>query len=471
MDNINKLLANPIIPLILRISTLIAFIGLVVLGFTAHSENAAFLKELRNTNLGNLIIWSYWWPFIVVTAIFLGRFWCLICPVEMVTSFFSKIGFKLKRPSFVMSGWGITLFFIIILFIGIRGLQVHRDPTMMAWYLFTIVIVSVVTGLIFEKNTFCRYVCPVGYLLGLYAKFSFLGWRVKDDEICRNCKDKSCIHREHTYNLISKSCGVDLYPGKLDDNANCILCTGCLKACGEYNPKNIPGRPNPGFRHIGFGSDLYRHKPITTAESFFVFVVSGFVIYEILSEWAVTKKLIMAVPDTVKAALGLSNPISIGIQESIVLFLLLPALIWLAPYIIARFSGAKLGIKEYMANYAAVFIPVMAAAHLGKSILKSTSRIPYFEYVFSDVSGMSTAQKILEKQIVLEKIPNWGNWLVTMIISVILVLGIYIAFKMVRIIGDGLFAEGKKPKIFYLIPILYSGVFVVTIVLWRWVGF
>ena len=124
-----------------------------------------------------------------------------------------------------------------------------------------------------------------------------------------------------------------------------------------------------------------------------------------------------------------------------------------------------------MANYAAVFIPVMAAAHLGKSILKSTSRIPYFEYVFSDVSGMGTAQKILEKQIVLEKIPAWGNWMVTVIISLILIAGSYIAFRMVRIIGDELYAEGEKPKILYLIPIVYSGVFVVTIVLWRWTGF
>ena len=471
MDNVNKLLGNPLVPMALRILSLIAFIGLVLLGFTAHSEDAKFLKELRNTNLGNLIIWSYWWPLIVVTAILLGRFWCLICPVEMMTSLFSTIGLKLKRPSFVMSGWGITLFYIIILFIGIRGLQVHRDPTMMAWYLITIVIVSLATGLLYEKNTFCGYVCPVGHLLGLYAKFSFLAWRVKDGKICKNCKDKSCIQRKYTYNLVSKSCAVDLYPGKLDDNANCILCTGCLKVCKKYKPKNMRERPNPGLHHVGFASDLYRHKPLTTAESFFVLIVSGFVIYEILSEWGTSKKLLMAAPHAVKTALGLSNPILIGIQESLVLFLLLPSTIWLIPYIIARIAGEKLSIIEYMANYAAVFIPILAAGHLGKSILKATSRIPYLEYVFSDVSGMSTAQKILEKEILLRKMPEWGNGLITILISVIFVGGTYIAFKMVQIIGHKLSVEEKRAKIFYLIPILYGGVFFVTIFLWRWGGF
>lgn len=40
----------------------------------AYSTDAAFLKEFRNTNLGNLIVWSYWWPAIVIGAIFWGGY-------------------------------------------------------------------------------------------------------------------------------------------------------------------------------------------------------------------------------------------------------------------------------------------------------------------------------------------------------------------------------------------------------------
>ncbi len=91
------------------------------------TNDAAFAKILRNTNLPNLIVWSYWWPFIIVTAIFFGRFWCSICPMELITSFFGKNGLRRKPTGFLKSGWLITLFYAIILILGIHtssfGLQ------------------------------------------------------------------------------------------------------------------------------------------------------------------------------------------------------------------------------------------------------------------------------------------------------------------------------------------------------------
>ena len=101
----NNLLLNKYFSNVSKIVTLFAFIGLIIIGFSAHSEDPKFLKELRNFNLANLIVWSYWWPIIIVSAIFFGRVWCMVCPVELITSIFSKIGMKKKRSKFVKSGW------------------------------------------------------------------------------------------------------------------------------------------------------------------------------------------------------------------------------------------------------------------------------------------------------------------------------------------------------------------------------
>ena len=79
---INKALNKAYMPLLLKYISLAAFAALVVLGFSASSSDPAFLHQLRNTNLGNLIVWSYWWPAIVVGAIFFGRVWCMVCPVK-----------------------------------------------------------------------------------------------------------------------------------------------------------------------------------------------------------------------------------------------------------------------------------------------------------------------------------------------------------------------------------------------------
>ncbi len=169
---INKLLQYKLFPVSFKIISLIAFIAFMFIGFNTHSTDAVLLKQLRNTNLANLFVWSYWWPLIILAAIFFGRTWCMLCPVELITSLAAKIGFKRKRPKWLTSGWAISVFYLIILIVGINIFAIHRNPAYMAAYLTAIIVVSIVIGIIYEKNTFCRYVCPVGHLLGLYSRLS-----------------------------------------------------------------------------------------------------------------------------------------------------------------------------------------------------------------------------------------------------------------------------------------------------------
>ncbi len=463
---INRLIYLRTFPNALRIVSLIIFGFLVYIGFQAHSTDDAFLKVLRNTNFANLFVWSYWWPLIVVGAVFLGRAWCFVCPVELVTSFMAKIGLKKKRPKWLLSGWGITIFYVAILFIGIQTLKIHRDPTMMAVYLLTIFGVSVLTGLLFERNTFCRYVCPVGFLLGLYARISPIGYRVKSAELCKICKDKSCVSKNYTYNLVSKSCGVDLYP-PLIDNTYCILCTGCRKSCGMYNPSNLSGRPNPGFTVVGFAKGLYEHRPLKNAEAFFLLIVSGFVISEILSEWSASNAVLTYLPGKIKSMAGTTNPLAMGLADSAVLFAAVPIVIWGIPFMIGKISRSGLSPGDYLRNFAVAFIPLMAAAHLCKAVLKMSSRIPYLPGAFADMTGMKTAGDIIAGNITVPALPAWAHWTVTLLITVIMAGGIWVAVKTIGAVNRA--TENNRGKAFYLIPVIYGGIFVVTIALWRYV--
>ncbi len=465
---INNALKIPLIPIIFKLFTFIVFTILVYIGINANSSDQQLLKELRNTNIANLLVWSYWWPLIIVGAIFFGRIWCFTCPVELITSIFAKIGFKYKRPKIITSGWIMTIFYILILFIGIQVLKIHRNPAMMAWYLLSIIFVSIIIGLIFEKNTFCRYICPVGYLLGLYSRLSFFGWRVNDKTICTKCKDKSCIKKDYQYNLIYKSCGVDIYPGKLDDNTNCILCTSCLKSCNKYNPENIEGRPNPGFSIIGFSNDIYKHKSLSLAEVAFLFVVSGFVISEILSEWNTTNSFINIIPDIIKQNIDAQDNLLKGLIESVVIFIFYPMFFWVLPYLFL--ISSKLKFSEYLRNYGVAFIPIMAFAHLCKSILKMSSRIPYFQYSFNDPTGIETAKSILNKVILINPIPDSMNYIVTLLLTISITIGIYISIKIIRNLNLQLSFNSNSFKFTYIIPIFYGGLFVATIIIWRWIS-
>ena len=207
----------------------------------------AFAKILRNTNLANLIVWSYWWPVIIISAIFFGRIWCMVCPMELLTSLAARVGLKKRPNSFVRSGWIITLFYVLILFVGIHTLSIHRVPFRMSIYLLISAVLDRHSRLnIFRRNTFCAYICPVGHLLGLYARLAPFGWSTGDRSICRNCKDHSCTASVNAYVFQGRSCGVALNPAHIDDNTDCLLCGQCVKSC-EHNNPGIVEKPQPGL--------------------------------------------------------------------------------------------------------------------------------------------------------------------------------------------------------------------------------
>ena len=132
-------------------AVLILFLGAIVYGgLGVSSDDADFLLTLRNTNLSNLLVWSYWWPIIIIIAVLFGRHWCTVCPVEAVTSIASKLGLKKKPGKLLKSGWVITFFFAIVLVFGVHTFAIHRVPERMAVYLIVLVGLSVLAGLIWD---------------------------------------------------------------------------------------------------------------------------------------------------------------------------------------------------------------------------------------------------------------------------------------------------------------------------------
>ena len=376
-------------PLVPQLITFAVFILLIIDGFAANTGDMLFAKVLRNTNLANLIVWSYWWPLIILSSIFFGRVWCMVCPMELLTTLAARIGLKRRPPRFVQSGWFITLFYIIILFCGIHTLSIHRVPFRMSIYLLAILTAAVVVGLLFSRNAFCAHVCPVGHLLGLYSRLAPFGWSVGNRQLCLDCNDHSCTTKANAYLFQGRSCGVGLYPANIDDNTDCLLCGQCVKACDKNNP-GTEGRPNPGWSARPWFKDVLILKPMTVAQASFCLLVSGFVIYEVFTEWKVTKELLLWTPHEIIMWLKADNAWFQGLIKSLILFVILPMLLWILPYGLLRLCGGKLSVRKFLCTIGTAFIPIMAAAHAVKALLKTTSRIPYWEHVFTDPVGINT---------------------------------------------------------------------------------
>lgn len=203
------------------------------------------------------------------------------------------------------------------------------------------------------------------------------------------------------------------------------------------------------------------------AEMVFVLVVSGFVISEIWSEWEVTNAYLRYLPDLLIKLFSIENNFIAGLIKGIIIFGIVPVIIWFIPFLIPKIMGATIKIKDYFLNYGIAFIPIMAAAHLCKAIIKSTSRIPYFNHLFDDVTGMTTAQRIIDKEIIIQQSPIWLNIGISILMTAIICVGIYLSYKVIRLQNKKLSFE-KSDVSTYLIPVLYGSIFMIMILIWRW---
>ncbi len=451
---LNKFFKNRYFLLSMQLFMLFAFLLIIygAIGITTNDKDFAII--LRNTNLANLLVWSYWWPFIIVTAILFGRFWCSICPTELITSLFAKIGLKKKPGKILKSGWIITLFYAVILIIGIHTFSIHRIPRFMAFYMLILMAIAVVSGLIWEKRTFCTHICPIGHLLGLYSMLSFKQLRVVDKDVCNNCKTKDCISPANHYKLSGRSCTSELYPANLNDNRSCILCGQCHKSCTKDNII-IQSRK--------IAADLFTDIKLSWAEIYFFMMVSGFVVYEVLSEWKVSKKILLALPDWINHSLGIQGYLS-GTVKAITLFVIIPALFYLLLSLFKRLTVKETLYKSF-SQLVIAMLPVTGSMHLLKALLKTTSRIPYWNYAFSDPQGVKAAEILMADPGLLNKhllslITPYVNIFVVLIPIAGLILSLLI-------INKQKYESRTSRKVSIFTVLFYFGIFFITLVSWR----
>lgn len=102
--------------------------------------------------------------------------------------------------------------------IGLLANKVNASYFSMLGPLFTwkfLLLVSIMVGCVFVFRLFCRFLCPLGALYGLFNRYSFFGVKV-DNSKCTNC------------NLCIGHCKLDV--NHVGDQ-ECISCGECMDVC------------------------------------------------------------------------------------------------------------------------------------------------------------------------------------------------------------------------------------------------
>ena len=187
---------------------------------------------------------------LLLYSLFLGRMICgWLCPFGLI----QELLYKIKTPKLRKSPvtrilsylkYVILVFFVLIVpityafrdtplptfckyicpagtlegGIGLLANKVNASYFSMLGPLFTwkfLLMVSILVGSVFIFRLFCRFICPLGALYGLFNRISFFGVKVEQPK-CTNC------------NLCVSHCKLDvLHVG----DQECISCGECMNVC------------------------------------------------------------------------------------------------------------------------------------------------------------------------------------------------------------------------------------------------
>ena len=134
---------------------------------------------------------------------------------------------------------------------------------------------AVVGSTFFEKRVWCRYLCPIGGMNGLYAKLALTEVRAERGICSATCSTYGCYKgsppvESHSDSLddgkATDGCPLGVHPAQLPDNRNCVGCGVCIKAC-PHGSVTVNLRP-PAI-------DLLTTHQATAAEASLLFLLLG----------------------------------------------------------------------------------------------------------------------------------------------------------------------------------------------------
>ena len=197
--------------------------------------------QSRQENFALNLFWAWWWPLILIGFPFIGRLWCAVCPFMIYGEITQKISLQLfprqlkKWPRQAADRWGgwflFGLFTLILLWEELWNLE--NSAYLSACLLLLITAGAIIFSAIFERRFWCRYLCPIGGMNGMFAKLAMTELRAQQGTCSAECTTYQCYKGGAAKGEGMETDGCPLYshPAQLEDNRDCVLCMTCLKAC------------------------------------------------------------------------------------------------------------------------------------------------------------------------------------------------------------------------------------------------
>ena len=336
-------------PAVLQWPTLIIFAFIIYILLDGTPE--------AGKNFGTVLTWFLWWPALGVMFLLAGRIWCAACPFSLISDWVQKaVGNNFPVPKLLrrQGSWFVIALFILLTWCEDYFHIVHS--TLATGVLLLLIITGVVaSGAFFERRTWCRYLCPLGGMAGIYSRVGFVQLRGTRDT-CITCNSVDC----YKGGSAGPGCSMFEFPRIFDSNAHCNFCGTCVKNCPNDSLVISARVPSSELWSI--------HKP-RIEEVVLAAILAGLLVE--LNTMEVAKKWL-------PAFLGGGNE-ELGFTLFYFVSLCVPVVLMLgAAAAASHYNGTP--VRTNFTRFGYALVPVVLAAHIGhtgREFMEKGMLIPY----------------------------------------------------------------------------------------------
>lgn len=126
------------------------------------------------TPFAGFMLWGLWFPLVLLSVLLTGRSWCgLMCPMGAASEWLSRRGCKRPAPRWLRWEGMPVMSFLLITVLG-QTLGVRDHPEAVAEIFGGTLFIALLVGCLYAGRAWCRYLCPIGLLLGVFARLSIV---------------------------------------------------------------------------------------------------------------------------------------------------------------------------------------------------------------------------------------------------------------------------------------------------------
>ncbi len=204
-----------------RIAVAAFFVGMAVICLAASRSAAA--------ESANAAVWMLWEPFVFGLFLLVGTVWCTVCPLSTGGRIVQR-WFSLDRPppAWILraGSWLSAAGFVLILW-SEEFFHMVENPFPTGILLLALIGSSVVCCVIWQREVWCRHLCPLGRLGVALSPVAPLTVAARQSICASTCTTHDC----YKGNDELPGCPVWHHPQLVSEAHRCKTCLICLQSC------------------------------------------------------------------------------------------------------------------------------------------------------------------------------------------------------------------------------------------------